>query len=128
MDQMELEDRDVARLLGLARVVLGAAALAAPRSFTRMWTGEGEGSTTLPMAVRGLGARDVAIGTGILVALENGGPVARWLEAGAVADAADAFATLTSWRQLPGLRRLGLFALEAGAAWIALGVASNLDD
>jgi hypothetical protein len=128
MDQMEMEDRDLARLLGLARLVLGAAAFAAPRSFTRMWTGEGEGSTTLPMAVRGLGARDVAIGVGILVALENDGPVSRWLEAAAVADAADAVATVTSWRQLPGLRRLGLFALETGAAWVALNVASSLDE
>jgi hypothetical protein len=128
MERMDLDDRDLARMLGLGRVVLGAAAMAAPRLFTRAWTGEGEGSTTLPMAVRGLGARDVAIGVGTLVALENDGPVARWLEAGAVADATDAFSTLASWRRLPGLRRLGLLALEAGSAWFALGLASSLDE
>jgi hypothetical protein len=128
MELTDLEDRDVARLLGLGRVVFGAAALVAPRSVTRIWTGEQEGSTTLPMAVRGMGARDLAIGMGTLVALENDGPVTRWLEAGAVADAADAFSTLASWRQLPGIRRLGLLALEVAAAWVALDIASSLDD
>lgn len=128
MERMDLDDRDLARMLGLGRVVLGGAAMIAPRLFTRVWTGETEGSTTLPMAVRGLGARDVAIGVGTVVALENDGPVAPWLEAGAVADATDAFSTLTSWRRLPAFRRLGLLALEAGAAWIALGLASSLDE
>ncbi|MGH2788348.1 MAG: hypothetical protein ACRDJV_10620 [Actinomycetota bacterium] len=128
MDRSNLDDRDLARLLGLGRALFGAATLVAPRTATRVWTGEGEGSPTLPMAVRGMGARDMAIGVGTLVALENGGPVARWLEAGAVADAADAFATLTSWRRLPGFRRTILLALEAGAAWLGLGLAANLDD
>lgn len=127
MQRSDLDDRDLARLLGLGRVLFGAAALVAPRSAVRIWTGEGEGSTTLPMAVRGMGARDLAIGMGTLVALENDGSVSRWLEAGAVADAADAFATMTSWRKLPGLRRMGLLALEVAAAWIALDVASSLD-
>jgi hypothetical protein len=128
MRRTDVEDQDLVRLLGFGRALLGAAALVAPGAVTRWWTGEQEGSTTLPMAVRGMGARDLAIGMGTLMALENDGPVSRWLEAGAVADAADAFATLTSWRRLPGLRRMCLLALEVTAAWVAMDLASNLDD
>jgi hypothetical protein len=125
---LEVEDRDLARLLGLARIVLGAASFVAPRWVVRMWTSEDSMSTTLPMAVRGLGARDAAIGIGLLVALENDGAVSRWLEASALSDAADALSTLAAWRRLPGFRRVWLLALEAGSAWLGLQLAAALDD
>lgn len=125
---MEIEDRDLAEMLGLGRVVIGAACLLAPKKVARAWTGETLDTEVSKMGVRGIGARDVAIGLGILVSLDNGRPVRGWLEASAIADFADAFGTLTGWKRLPKLRRWGLLALEAGAGVIGMQLAAALDD
>jgi hypothetical protein len=124
---MDMDNRDLARLLGLGRVVLGAASFLSPSRFGRMWTGERAETALTSMAIRGLGARDVAIGIGILVSLDQDKPVRGWLEAAALADAADALGTLAAWHRLPGFRRLGLLALEAGAAVLAVQLADELD-
>lgn len=61
-------------------------------------------------------------------AVDSGGATRGWLEAGALADAGDAVATLFSWKELGGVRRLFWFAIEAGAAVLAMQVAESLDD
>ena len=124
---MEMDDRDLARMLGLARITLGIACFLAPTRFARAWTGEHSDVAVTTMAVRGLGARDVAIGVGLLNAIENDGAVRGWLEASALSDASDAVATLAEWGRLPGWRRLSLFGLEVGAALLGLRLASELD-
>jgi hypothetical protein len=72
--------------------------------------------------------RDVAIGLGLVKAVELGGPTRGWLEAAALSDAGDAVATLFAWRELGGVRRLFLVAVEAGAAVLQMQVAESLDD
>ena len=124
---MEVEDRDLARMIGLARVAIGIASFLAPTRFARLWTGERSDAAITPMAIRGLGARDVAIGIGLLNAIENGGSTRGWLEASALSDASDAVATLAEWGRLPGWRRLGLFGLEVGSALLGLRLAGELD-
>lgn len=125
--ELDIEDRDLAEMLGLSRIVLGGATMLAPRRVTRAWTGEHAREAVSLMAVRGLGARDLAIGVGILVALDRNTPVRGWLEASAIADFTDAFGTVSSWRRLPRWRRLGLLALEVGAGIVALRTAEALD-
>lgn len=124
---IDVDDRELARMLGLARVALGIASFIAPTRFVRIWTGERSDAAVTTMAVRGLGARDVAIGVGLLNAIENDGSARGWLEASALSDAADAVGTLAEWGRLPGLRRLGMVALEIGSAIVGLRLAANLD-
>jgi hypothetical protein len=105
--------RLAARGLAAGRVALGAALVAAPDTLTRAWLGSATAEDPgRQIAVRGLGARDVVLGVGALVALRPGGEVrqaARWLEAGVVADLADAAATALA------------DDLEASRAPVALG-------
>jgi hypothetical protein len=75
-----------------------------------------------------MGGRDLALGLGLLVALENDGEVSRWLEAGAVADASDALATLGAARELPFWRLAPLLAVTGGAALLGITLAAELDD
>ncbi|WP_052667298.1 hypothetical protein [Nitriliruptor alkaliphilus] len=86
--------RLLARGLAGARVAVGVALVAAPDVATRRWLGSlTEDDPGRQVAVRGIGARDVALGIGALVALrDDAAPrqAARWLEAGVVADLADA--------------------------------------
>lgn len=124
---MDLDEKELARLLGLLRVVFGCALFLAPNRSARGWTGESAHEVTPTLALRGMGARDIALGTGLLVALEHGGPARGWLEAGAMADAADAFATLTRWRSMPWWRSAFWFASEVGAALLGARLAQEVD-
>ncbi len=125
-----MNDEDLARALGTTRLALGALALLAPQLTTKLWLGREAQADSLGarMAMRGLGGRDVAIGLGLLIALERGGPVRGWLEAGALADASDTLSTLVSTREIPRLRWFGSLLSTAGASWLGLRLASALGD
>ena len=124
---MEGDERDLARLLGLGRMAIGATMLLMPRQAVKRYMGEADPSWTAAMAMRGLGARDIALGTGLMVALEEDGDVARWLEAGAISDAGDFLATLSNFRQLPTLRRFLWLLTAGGATYAGLKLAGALD-
>lgn len=120
-----MDERDQARLLGLMRATIGAVCVLFPRRVTRLWIGDATPATA--MALRGLGGRDLALGVGLLRAIEDEGHVARWLEAGAVADASDALAVLTN-SELPAGRRLFSLLSAAGAAGVGIYLAANIED
>lgn len=122
-----MEDRDLARLLAWGRIGLGVAGALMPAKFVRLWTGRIAPGFQIDMATRGLAVRDVAIGAGILHALDGDSSVRPWLQASAAADAADAVGTLTSIKELGALRSIGLLGLEVGAAIVGLSLADSLD-
>lgn len=124
---MDIEDREIARLIGLGRTVVGITMVVAPRKAVRGYVGRDDSSFAAPMMIRGLGARDIALGTGLLIALEDDGDVARWLEAGAIADAGDFLATLANFREMPTWRRLMWLATAGGATFMGLKLAGALD-
>lgn len=126
--EMELEEREVARFMGALRVGLGVAMFVAPNKVVKSWTGDGTQSLPSTMALRGMAVRDIAIGLGLVKAVELETSTRGWLEAGALSDAGDAVATLLSWRELGGVRRLFWFATEAGAAVLQMQLAEALDD
>ncbi|HEU4480524.1 MAG TPA: hypothetical protein VFS18_01440 [Actinomycetota bacterium] len=127
MDDLQLDDRDLARMLSLGRTVIGAFAFLAPHRFAAMWTGEDAGAAATGVAMRGLGARDVALGLGTLMALEGDGPVRRWLEAQALADASDAASTLMSMNRLRGFRRWVSLATAGTSCYLAVRLSNSLD-
>jgi hypothetical protein len=76
---------------------------------------------------RALGARDVALGMGALVAMNREAPTRGWLEAGALADAGDVAATLLGWQSAPRFGRW-LVLLAAGAGVVTGAVLAPLVD
>ncbi|MGH2694243.1 MAG: hypothetical protein ACRDJJ_05435 [Actinomycetota bacterium] len=125
---VELEDVDAGRLLGVARIAVGAIMLVAPRFGARLWTGERDPSATTVLAARGMGGRDLALGIGLVSALEKGTPARGWLEAGVLADASDTFGALVSSGELPLLRRLATLTTAGAAVWLGLRLAASIDD
>ncbi|HJR45539.1 MAG TPA: hypothetical protein VJ927_08020 [Actinomycetota bacterium] len=121
-----MEDRDLARLLAWGRIGIGLAGVLMPRFLARVWTGAPQPDFPTNMIARGLGARDIAIGAGLLASLEGAGSPRMWLQAGAAADASDALGTMSSFSDLGGLRASGLLALEVGAAVVGLRLADEL--
>ena len=123
-----MTDKEMARALGLVRVVLGAIGMLAPQKSMRAWIGQEAKPYPTNMVLRGMAIRDVALGIGLLAALENDGQTRGWLEGMALSDLGDAVGTLGSWKDLPGFRRLGLLVLEVGFAAVGMQLAAAMDE
>jgi hypothetical protein len=124
----DLDERELVQMLSFVRLVVGVGFFLMPRRLGRWWIGEEDVSTTSRMALRSLGGRDAALAIGTLAALENGGNVRGWLEAGALSDASDAVGTLSNWGALPPLRRLLGLASSVSATVIGLNLAQSFGD
>ena len=119
-----MDHRQVVRVVAAGRVLIGVAALVAPRFVGGTWTGEAGGSRAGAALVRALGARDLAMAYGTLRALDQNDNPAMWARMGAAVDGGDALATLVARGALPGGRR-DLIGLVAGAASAAQAVAAD---
>jgi hypothetical protein len=104
-------------LVGGARFVLGASFLLTPSPILRIWWPDDAASGPIaPGLARGLGARDAALGLGILAAVLRRESSRGWLLAAAGADAADLVLTLTNaW---PFGRRTRLLTLAGIALFV----------
>jgi hypothetical protein len=108
-----------ARALATGRIALGLGLFLSPRRLTRLWLGDEADGRFVTAVVRGVGARDVAIGVGALVALRSDVPTEdaeRWIEAGVVGDLGDLAGTLLTGQ--PDRDR-GMVLAIAGVAAVA---------
>jgi hypothetical protein len=107
-----MEARDVAVGLAVGRIAVGVASLVAPGVVGRAMMGSEGDSGGMRCLFRVVGARDLALGIGVVAALDRRAPVGGWLRASAVADGLDAAGTLLARRHL----RPTVFPAAAGAA------------
>lgn len=117
--------RYAARTIAIARIAIGVVMLLVPRRAGRMWLGAVDGAVAV--AVRALGARDLALGAGAFRSLGSGGPAQAWVIAGAVADGADAIATLAGYRSLPRRRRFAVLLVAGLSSAISWRASSDVD-
>jgi hypothetical protein len=122
-----MERRDVAVGLARGRVAIGVVALLAPAFVSRMMIGgDGSGGGTT-MFARMVGARDLGLGLGLLIALHRGAPVRGWLEASAVVDGIDAAACLLAREHIRPSVFPGVVGLAAAGALLSGWLARQLD-
>jgi hypothetical protein len=111
-----------ATAVAVGRVALGVTALAWPSIPARPWVGAAADDVAARVFGRALGARDLALGLGALAALRGPAAQARsarsWVAAGALSDAMDVVASVSSWHELPRVTRW-LVAASAGGAALA---------
>jgi hypothetical protein len=118
-----MEARDVAVGLASGRTAIGVVSLLAPGLVGRAMMGpDGDsGGTRLFLSV--VGARDLALGIGVLAALDRDAPVRGWLRASAVVDGLDAVGCLLARDHLrPTVFPAAAAAATAGAllgGWLA---------
>jgi hypothetical protein len=130
-DMTAEQESALARLLvhtiAVGRIAIGAVATLAPAAAGRFQFGSAPPAQTL--AIRMLGARDLGLGLGALLAVRHGSPALRgWAQAGALADAVDAAAFAGSGRRA-GVRAARLTTLVAGSsAACSLWAARRLTD
>src|SRR5436190_17542652 len=111
-----MEPRDAALAIGRTRMACGVAAIAAPGYAARLMFGRGRDGTGTRLFGRMLGGRDLALGLGVVIAVDRGAPLRGWLEAGALADGVDCTSALATRDALPARTVAGAAATSGGAA------------
>ena len=104
--------RELAVGLAGGRIAIGVVSLLAPGLVGRAMMGPKGDLGGARFVLRVVGARDLALGTGVLAALDRDAPVRGWLWASAVADGLDAAGSLLARNHL----RPTVFPAAAGAA------------
>jgi hypothetical protein len=122
-----MEGRELALSLARARIAIGVVSLLAPASVGRTMTGHDGSEDGTGLFARMVGARDLGLGLGLLLALDRGAPVRGWLEASAVVDGIDAVACLLARHHI----RTGVFpgavGLATAGALLSAWLARRLD-
>jgi hypothetical protein len=109
-----MEPRDLAVSLAGGRIAIGVISLLAPGLVGRAMIGPDAASGGTRLLLRVVGARDLGLGLGVLLALDRDAPVRGWLAASAVVDSIDAGACLLARHQL----RPTVFPAALGAATV----------
>ncbi len=110
------------------RVAYGVALLIAPGKVAgNRWLGPGARGPAATVALRGLGAREVAVHGIALTALARGGAVRPWLAASVLGDIADVGSTFISRDGLPKGSAAATAAVAGGSAALTAAVAAALD-
>ena len=107
-----MEARDLAVGLAGGRIAIGVLSLLAPGVVGRAMTGRDGAIGGTRLFARMVGARDLGLGLGVLLALDRGAPVRGWLEVSGVVDGIDAGACLLARRHL----RTSVFPAAVGLA------------
>lgn len=115
--------REIGRMLrqgtGWTRVALGLLLLIAPRRAAQTWFGGDETPAAVTLLFRSVGARDLALGAGLLAEAPG---ERRWTRAGAVADLGDSVASLSAVGPIPAAKLVpgSVLAIVFAAAGFAI--------
>ena len=96
-----MEPRELALWHARGRQLVGAAFVLAPGLAGSAWIGSDARRRPVKVLARAFGARDLAIGLGIVIALDRGTPVRGWIEAGTLSDGIDTVASLLAGSSIP---------------------------
>jgi hypothetical protein len=122
-----MEPREIALAQARGRMAVGAAFLLAPGLAGRLWVGGEAARPASKVLGRAFGVRDLALGLGVVIAIDRGAPVRGWLEGSAMSDAGDTLAGLLNLDALPPAIRPGVLALGAGSAAVAAWLSRTVD-
>jgi hypothetical protein len=121
-----MDDATVALTAARARIAIGLAAVVAPGLASRALTGR-KAAGIEPLLARMLGARDLTLGLGAVIALDRGAPVRGWIEGAAVADIVDAVASLLAKKRMRPRAFTGTVVLASGSAALGAYLSRRLD-
>jgi hypothetical protein len=122
-----MEGRGLAVSLAGGRIAIGVVSLLGPGLVGRTMTGRDGSRAATRLFARMVGARDLGLGLGLVVALNRGAPVRGWLEASAVVDGIDAAACLLARDHIRPSVFPGALGLAATGALLSAWLARQLD-
>src|SRR5882724_6377728 len=116
----KVQARQLAETVAWGRIAIGITALVAPSVPLRPWVGRDIAwQPRAKLLARSLGARDLALGIGVIMAVRHDAPVRGWVEGSGMADAGDILSTILAFGKLPKSGRWLVLASAAGAVAIA---------
>jgi hypothetical protein len=120
--------KKVAAAMLSLRVAYGVALLVAPGKVAgNRWLGAGARAPAATVALRGLGAREVALHGIALATLARGGPIRPWLAASIIGDLADVGAAFASRDGLPGGSPAATATVAGASAALTVAAAVTLE-
>jgi hypothetical protein len=122
-----MEDATLAMSIARLRIAIGLGAVVTPRLAVRALSGRRALDGISPLLARMLGARDVALGLGTVIALDRGAPVRGWLEGSALSDAVDCISCLRARKHMSPLGSRASAGLGAAAAIAGIILSRRLD-
>jgi hypothetical protein len=122
-----MDARTLARQQALGRVVVGAGFTLAPGLAGNGWFGGDAHRPATQVAIRALGARDLAIGLGTAYTTGQGYGARPWLLAGILADATDLAATLKARDELTPFAVALVGAVAGGSVLLGIWFSRELD-
>ena len=122
-----MEPRDRALLHARLRIGVGAAFVLFPGLAGRMWIGPDAARRPVKVLARAFGVRDLAIGLGVVIALDRGTPVRGWIEAGALSDVIDTCASLLAGDSIHPAIRWPAIAVGASSTAAGAQLANEFD-
>ena len=117
----------MARSVAGGRIVFGIAFMTMPGWTGRVWIGRDADRPAVKLLTQAIGARDLAMGLGGLLAMRRGRPARGWFEAIALTDALDFACALAAGDRIPPTARAGVPALAGGSAAQAAYAANGVD-
>ena len=120
--------RTLAAAFALGRLAFGAGLVARPDKVASGWLGDDARRGPVKIAVRAVGARDIALSAGALATLRDTDALRLWLGGGVLSDLCDVVSTLvTPGSVLPGNARWGTAALGGGSALAGAALIAAID-
>jgi hypothetical protein len=113
-------------LLGL-RAAYGAGLIAAPSRLGRRWLGPAVNAAPTQVPLRALGAREIVLHAGALIAAVRGAPLRPWLIGSIVGDLSDLAATVAGRDQLPKGAPRATLVVGGSSALISAAVAAAVE-
>ena len=118
----------MARNVAAARILFGVAFIAVPGLTGRVWIGRDAERPGVKLLTQAIGARDLTMGLGALLAMSAGRPARGWFEAISITDALDFACGLLAGDRIPPASRAAVLVLAGGSAAQAAYAASGVDD
>jgi hypothetical protein len=121
-----MDDAQLALGLARARIGIGLTLMVAPGTSARMLSGR-KAAGIEPLLTRMLGARDLMLGLGTVIALDRGAPVRGWIEASAASDVADCLSSVLAKKRMSAHAFSATVGLAAGSAAAGAYLSRRLD-
>jgi hypothetical protein len=110
------------------RLGFGIALAALPQRVGSTWIGSDATRKPPQVPIRGVGARDVAVSAGIVLAAVRGDDLRPWLAGCVLADLVDVGAILAAGNTVPGQARAGTVAVAGSSALAAAALTAAAGD
>ena len=111
-----------------ARIASGLGFMTMPGWTGRIWIGRDADRPAVKVLTQAIGARDLTMGLGALIALRRGKHVRGWMQAIAITDLIDFACGLAAKDQIPPSSRAAVLVLAGGSAAQSAYTATGVPD